>query len=280
MTVDILILGAGWTSSFLIPLSEASGLTYGATTRSGSVSTIQFEFQPSSDDPEPYRRLPDAKTVLITFPITVSGASERLVKLYLSTRDGAAGEPPLFIQLGTTSIWDKAAEKIAAAGSTFYDRKSPFTRTGRADSEAELLALSPSLAPTTVMNLAGLWGGQRIIRNWVGRVAPTKEALKNKGSIHLIHGFDLARAILAVHINPTKAAGQRWLLTDGRVYDWWDLTSAWGTEPAVWVRELMREGNVRVLPRNTELLGRVLDSRDFWYEFGLAPVKARLETDG
>ncbi|KAJ7025751.1 hypothetical protein C8F04DRAFT_1212780 [Mycena alexandri] len=296
MSVDILILGAGWTSTFLIPLCQESKITCAASTRSGVGSTIQFEFQPNSDDPEPYKVLPDATTVLITFPITVSGASERLVRLYMSTRRDSAGDPPAFIQLGTTSIWDvrvetdpapsllmlkrrqKAPETMAALGSTIYDRRSPFNVTGRANAEVELLALSPSLAPTTVLNLAGLWGGQRVVRNWLSRVAPSKDALAGKGSLHLIHGFDLARAILAIHTNFAKAAGQRWILTDGRVYDWWDLASAWDEEAAAWVRELMREGNIRVLPRNTEFLGRILDSRDFWDDFGLAPVRARLET--
>ncbi|KAJ7196771.1 hypothetical protein GGX14DRAFT_375729 [Mycena pura] len=283
MAVDILILGAGWTSTFLIPLCQESNITYAASTRSGSGSTIKFEFQPHSDDPEPYKCLPDAKTVLISFPITVSGASERLVRLYVSTRHENTAIPPAFIQLGTTSIWDKAPDALASHGSTFYDRHSPFTLTGRAKAEVELLALSPSVAPTTVLNLAGLWGGQRVVRNWLSRIAPTKDALKSKGSLHLIHGFDLARVILAVHGSFSKAAGQRWLVTDGRVYDWWDLASAWGAAPpddgpSVWVRELMFEENIRVLPRGAELLGRVLDSRDFWNEFGLAPLRARLET--
>jgi len=278
MSVDILILGAGWTSTFLIPLCQESKITCAASTRSGAGSTIQFEFQPNSDDSEPYKVLPDATTVLITFPITVSGASERLVRLYTSTRRDSTGDPPAFIQLGTTSIWDKAPETMAALGSTIYDRRSPFNVTGRANAEVELLALSPSLAPTTVLNLAGLWGGQRVVRNWLSRIAPSKDALAGKGSLHLIHGFDLARAILAIHTNFAKAAGQRWILTDGRVYDWWDLASAWDEQAAAWVRELMREGNIRVLPRNTEFLGRILDSRDFWDDFGLAPVRARLET--
>ncbi|KAJ7614112.1 hypothetical protein FB45DRAFT_1064928 [Roridomyces roridus] len=276
--VDILILGAGWTSTFLIPLCVQNNLTCAATTRSGSGSTIQFSFDPTSDDPEPYKGLPDAKTVLVSFPIVGSGASERLVTLYRGTRHGE-GQEAGFIQLGTTSIWDKAPETLASLGlgGTFYDRHSPFTLTGRSNAEAELLTLSR----TTVLNLAGLWGGQRVVKNWLGRVAPTKEALKAKGSIHLIHGLDLARAILAVHSAFDKAAGQRWLLTDGRVYDWWDLASAWGDEdgPARWVRELMQEEEVRVLPRNTELLGRVLDSREFWSTFGLSPLKARLETE-
>ena len=61
----------------------------------------------------------------------------------------------------------------------WYDRNSPFILNGRASAESELLALSPD-TPTTVLNLAGLWGGSRSPRNWVGRVAPTKEALRNK----------------------------------------------------------------------------------------------------
>lgn len=148
------------------------------------------------------------------------------------------------------------------------------------------------------------------MRNWVGKVVPTKEALEKKvciifphsspfasthmssqGSIHMIHGLDVARAILAIHQDFSKSIGQRWLLTDGRVYDWWDLASAWGSggedgagsvptgpQPA-WVRELMQEKGVRALPRPAVAMGRALDSREFWTTFGLSPAKARLERD-
>jgi hypothetical protein len=61
----------------------------------------------------------------------------------------------------------------------------------------------------------------------------------------MVHGLDVARAILAVHNQFDLAAGLRWIVTDGRVcvpltitylsitlssfsYDWWDLASAWG----------------------------------------------------
>jgi hypothetical protein len=122
-----------------------------------------------------------------------------------------------------------------------------------------------------------------------------------QGSLHMIHGLDVSRAILAIHVDFSKACGERWILTDGRVYDWWDLASAWGSSPSTgassvqhldnqsgsdeeergaqarWVRELMQEQDVRALPRNVEHLGRVLDSRDFWFQFGLSPVEARLE---
>ena len=48
----------------------------------------------------------------------------------------------------------------------------------------------------------------------------------------MIHGLDVARCILAVVADFDKAEGQRWILTDGRIYDWWDLASAWGSKPA------------------------------------------------
>ena len=48
----------------------------------------------------------------------------------------------------------------------------------------------------------------------------------------MIHGIDIARAILAIRNDFSKAQGQRWILTDGRVYDWWDLASAWGSAPS------------------------------------------------
>ena len=79
----------------------------------------------------------------------------------------------------------------------------------------------------------------------------------------MIHGLDVARAILAVHFYPSLATGQRWLLTDGRVYDWWDLAGAWGAEGAQprWVRELMDEAGVRALPRSVVLLAGVPERR-------------------
>ena len=105
-----------------------------------------------------------------------------------------------------------------------------------------------------------------------------------------------------MHAHPERAAGERWLLTDGRVYDWWDLASAWGDSSALaapapgadsdsglaladapsgpqpaWVRELMAEHGVHALPRTPAALGRCLDSREFWSTFGLSPAVARVE---
>jgi hypothetical protein len=82
----------------------------------------------------------------------------------------------------------------------------------------------------------------------------------------MLHGHTLAHAFLPIHFSPTLASGQRWLLTDGHVYDWGDLGS-----PAThgkWVRELMREEGLRALPRDHDRLGRCLYSREFWETFG------------
>ncbi|KAJ3794597.1 hypothetical protein GGU11DRAFT_842977 [Lentinula aff. detonsa] len=296
MPLDLLILGAGWTSSFLLPVCRTRRISFAATTRSGIDNTIKFLFDQDSDDSEPFKVLPDAKTLLITFPITALGGSQRLVQLYKDTR-ADKDLNPAFIQLGATSIWGEqgsrqhkgpAPKVITPAENKWYDRHSLYNSNERSNAEDELLALSP-VTPTTVLDLAGLYGEDRTMRRWVGKVAPTKEVLRNKGSIHMIHGLDVARAIVAVHNDFSRAVGQRWLLTDGRVYDWWDLASAWGSGPldgtdsedrgpqAVWVRELMRETGVRALPRSSKILGRALDSREFWETFNITPLKGRME---
>lgn len=263
--VQVLILGAGWTSTFLIPLLEAENVTFAATTRAGSPTTIPFAFDPESNDREPYECLPSASFVIITFPIKGLGPSKTLTSLYTQTHPAIRSR---FIQLGSTGIWTEKG---------FSNRRSPPDLTNqRCIAENELLSLGHA-----VINLAGLWGGERNPKNWVGRIAPTREALAKKDSVHMIHGIDVAYAILALIRRFTP--GERWLLTDMRVYDWWDLASAWGDggvtatervgkQPA-WVLELMIEKGVRCLPRSMETLGRVLDSTEFWIRFGLMPVK-------
>jgi hypothetical protein len=90
------------------------------------------------------------------------------------------------------------------------------------------------------------------------------------------------------------AKGQRWMLTDGFVYDWWALFAGWAdknkkgdaetagdkvddmpSDQARWVYELMAEEKVWALPRSMNVLGRAYYS-DFWTTFGLAPLKARV----
>lgn len=68
---------------------------------------------------------------------------------------------------------------IAPAENKWYDRHSSYNSNERSDAEDELLALSLE-TPTTVLDLAGLYGGNRTMKRWVGKVAPTKEILRNK----------------------------------------------------------------------------------------------------
>lgn len=64
----------------------------------------------------------------------------------------------------------------------WFDRNSPFDSDNeRALEEQELLNLYPRV-PTTVLNLAGLWGGSRSMRNYVEKVASSKEVLRGKVS--------------------------------------------------------------------------------------------------
>lgn len=78
------------------------------------------------------------------------------------------------------------------------------------------------------------------------------------------------------------------MLTDLMVYDWWALIFSWsgggeesGKEKGPlrhlqWIQELLKEEDVKALPRSSEQLGRSYDSREFWERFGIMPLKAGL----
>lgn len=149
-------------------------------------------------DPAPYKVLPDAKTVLITFPLKSADATKTLLSLYRSTHLTSAAK---FIQLGFTSVWNHPG---LSTRSTPID---PTNERGRA--ETQLLEVGGC-----VLNLSGLWSATRAPGNWVSRIAGTKDALAQKTSLHLVHGKDVAKAILAVHADFTP--GERWLITDMR----------------------------------------------------------------
>ncbi|KAJ9636261.1 hypothetical protein H2201_006240 [Coniosporium apollinis] len=276
-SVDLLILGAGWTSTFLIPLLSRFKISHAATTTTGRDNTIPFKFDPSSNTLDQYKALPSAKTVLITFPLTGTGQSQLLTRSYRQIHGGSNN----WIQLGSTGIYKNDSE--------WSDENSPYdTSNARAIAEDELL----SHASGCVLNLAGLYGGSRDPKNWITRVAKTKDEVKKKGALHLIHGEDVAQAILGVHERFTP--GKRWIITDLHVYDWWDLIESWGAEAkeraretmgvevaeklefVKWVGELMVEEGVRALPRDVETLGRRLDSREFWRTVGVWPSQGRV----
>lgn len=102
--VDLLILGAGWTATFLIPhlKSEHRDISCATTTRDGRDGSIQWSFNPDLEGPEQFAALPRAKTVLVVFPIKGPGGSARLVQGY----EEAIGARARWIQLGSTGIFD------------------------------------------------------------------------------------------------------------------------------------------------------------------------------
>ncbi|KAL8682830.1 MAG: hypothetical protein Q9186_001159 [Xanthomendoza sp. 1 TL-2023] len=297
---DLLILGAGWTSTYIIPLLNHHGISYEATTRDGrcvhSRPTISFTFDPLSDDLAPYRRLPTADTVLVVFPLRGKGQSRKLVEMYddAHNREEMASEvldaatersiacSTKWIQLGSTGVWK---------GEGFLDRLSPVDLDNpRAVAEEELLAVVGKRA--CILHLAGLWGGERQPRNWISRVAKSKEEVKGKGALHLVHGDDVARAVVGCLENWENLGGQRWIVNDLRTWDWWDLILGWASyrgegkkgeggdggmeRYGQWVVELMEQEGVRALPRGREVLGRCLDGRGFWKAVAMVPVKSLL----
>ncbi|KAL5314390.1 hypothetical protein ACEPPN_018816 [Leptodophora sp. 'Broadleaf-Isolate-01'] len=300
-TVDILILGAGWTSTFLIPLLKSQHITHAATTTTGRDGTLKFQFSlPKKHDQEPdlkpYSALPAAKTVLITFPLRGAEETKYLVESYIKTHSHSSlselrSEPreketdaetkPAFIQLGSTGLFTIPSQ------SPWVTRHSPYNTTdARGQAEDALLSLGGC-----VLDLAGLWGGERNARHWIDRVAATKDALSAKKSLHMIHGLDVARGIVAVHGRWEKARGERFILTDLMIYDWWALILGFAGELDVengnseraekqmkWIGELMREQGVRALPRDMETLGRCYDSREFWETFGIMPTRSRISS--
>lgn len=311
--VDILILGAGWTADFLIPHLEQEHITYAATRRSLEPreklqlatipGCIKFDINADSNssngndsnatrngleidnvDDSQYTALPSARTVLVTFPLK-PGQPARLVEAYRRSHPRAAQETQ-WIQLGSTGIYSQPG---------MSNSSSEYDRTDRSIAEDELRTEYGQ----TILCLAGLWGGSRQPRAWVSRVAGTKEKLAQKGSLHLVHGEDVARAVTAVyrHRHHNVCSGKRWIVTDGRVYDWWELIQSWsdempqqrlengqvGQEPDYkrWLQELRemngRNGRSVDLPRPLDQLGRWLDSSAFWSEMKLPPLRPLTE---
>lgn len=198
-------MGAGWTSTFLIPLLKKSGLTYAATTTTGRDGTYKFKFASSSpsslSELDQYSALPHAKTILITFPLTGPGSSTRLVSSYTKTHEEEYQSSYQWIQLGSTGIWQISNQDL------WVDRSSRYEETNaRAVAEDELLGLGGC-----VLDLAGLWGGARDPKHWIDRVAGTKEALSGKTSLHMVHGEDVARGIVGVHGKFEEAKGERFV---------------------------------------------------------------------
>lgn len=273
--VDILILGAGWTSTFLVPLLDTEGFSHAETTTTGRDGTLLFKFNPDEENESSYKNLPTARTVLITFPLIGHGQSKRITSLYRKVH----GDSNRWIQLGSTGMFNQC--------DSWADENSPYDKDDkRAIAEDELM----QVVDGCILDLAGLYGGQRQPRLWVPRLVKSKEDIRKRNTVHFVHGEDVAQAIILSHRNFTPK--KRWIIADLRVYDWYDLFMSFSAlskdegldiaeverrmECAKWVRELMDEENVKALPRDVGSLGRKLDSRGFWNYHGAYPKHQRL----
>jgi hypothetical protein len=101
--VDILLLGSGWTGTFLIPHLDKHhpSISYAHTTRDGRDSSIAWTWD-EQGGADQYEALPAAKTVVVVFPIKTVGGSTALVEGYESVH----GKGVRWIQLGSSGIWD------------------------------------------------------------------------------------------------------------------------------------------------------------------------------
>ncbi|ORZ09623.1 hypothetical protein BCR42DRAFT_423803 [Absidia repens] len=273
--VSILILGLGWSSLFLTDLlssDEHHRYTYAATTRDGRNDTIPWTL---SDDPTAIdvSCLPDAETILVTFPVKNAKVMKAFVDAYDKKKSDNKQSPAQWIILSSTRPF---------TAPDINNRHSPLDSSvdnNRIPSEEVVLERNG-----TVLHLAGLWGAQRQPKNWVSRFA-IEEKLKGKllvRQLHLIHGKDVARAVLATHTGFQKAAGQRWIVTDGGCYDWLRLFCTWASSDQLQILQHLLDHDhevqqkwgtsqtVSALVEKDDVTPR-LDSSDFWTTFALEP---------
>ncbi|CAO3595404.1 unnamed protein product [Absidia cylindrospora] len=269
--VSILILGLGWSSHFLTELLSQNRYTYAATTRDGRNDTIPWTL---SDDSAAIdvSCLPDAETILVTFPVKDAKVMKAFVDAYDKKKSDNKQPPAQWIILSSTRPFTSPDTN---------NRHSPLDSSvdnNRIPSEEVVLERNG-----TVLHLAGLWGAQRQPKNWVSRFA-IEEKLKGKllvRQLHLIHGKDVARAVLATHTGFQKAEGQRWIVTDAGCYDWLQLFSTWASSDSTQnfttldhddeVQQKWGKGQTISALVEKDGVAPRLDSSDFWTTFELEP---------
>lgn len=210
--VSILLMGSGWTSQFLLPALRKSGISHAFTKRdptSNDVGAIQFKVSNEvgeQQDIQAFKALPRADMVVIIFPLT----SDRFVDSLIGTYEKVKECQPAWLALGSTSAWSKG----------FSTSSTPILETNaRAMSEAHLLSYNDEHRKTAVLNLSGLYGGSRDPSNFAKKVGETMEKLEGKTSLHLVHGKDVAQAIIGMWdtLKDSKKQdevwGKRWIVT-------------------------------------------------------------------
>jgi hypothetical protein len=210
--VSVLLLGSGWTSRFLLPALRSEGISCAYTKRSPSsvdVDAVPFQISTEKGSEESlssFQALPRADLVVIIFPLTSSDLVDTIIHGYEKAKNCQVA----WLALGSTGAWSKG---IITSSSPTLDTSA------RAVSESHLLSLNTDTRSTAVLNLAGLYGSGRNPVNFAKKVGDTIEKLEGKTSLHLVHGKDVAQAIVgmwkALHDKDRKNRlwGKRWIVT-------------------------------------------------------------------
>jgi hypothetical protein len=139
-SLQVLILGLGWTGQFLQELFIDQNVPYAATTRDGRNGTIQWTLTPTPN----VSVLPLAQTVLVTFPVLSADTIRQLMDSYTAEKG-----PTNWILLSSTRIY-------SADPSDRHTPPDASKDTGRLPAENEVIKNKG-----TVLHLSGLWGDQR-----------------------------------------------------------------------------------------------------------------------
>lgn len=166
-SVDILVLGLGFIGQYLHSYAALEGISTMASTTTGRNNTISFKFDPESSDG--YSVLPEARIIVITFPLPTLQSPKFFMENYRETH----ATVPKIVLLGSTGAFkrlessksdDVLNRNLKNEGSVtidgldtdnvWHDRNGPIQEDARILIENELLALGGC-----VLNLSGLWGG-------------------------------------------------------------------------------------------------------------------------
>lgn len=261
---DVLVLGVGWTGNYLIKACASAGLNCIGTTRDGRDGTVKFAF--GRDRPG---ELPDARLIVVTFPLLGAKQVDELYGEYIEgVKASFDRKETKWILLGSS----RAFEGLGATRDDKFLNRSVLPDRTEAEDE------SIKKYGGTVLNLAGLWGGERQPRRFLQSVfGPNGERVISAFSLHLIHGTDIARLILKIREKMLSKEGLepgRWLVTDREVYDEWQLGlwEGWTNEATQEaIRKTMKEQGIPELPRPKDQLKRWLDTSELWERFGIKP---------
>ncbi|KAJ2514599.1 hypothetical protein H4217_005664 [Coemansia sp. RSA 1939] len=281
MAVSVLILGCGFVGKYLGDLLKSKGVSFAATTTDGREGTTKWrlpgpEEEATAGDID-FHALPEAQSIVITFPLQGRGIAKRLVDGYIEhiralAKDGTGNtKKPLWVYLGSTRPFKEMP-------STYLTPPDMAAGGVRVEAEEYLIQEHDGC----VLNLAGLWGGARDPKNW-SRFYPDKEKLRKRladRSLHLVHGADVARAIYAVISQPEAVSGGRWLVSDKRVHDALEIYIG-DTRIRGLVQELLKETETQSLVGTTVVddielgpsaVSMRIDSSHFWNHVNIEPI--------